>query len=199
MAGTVELTESEPDVSVVIPTHNRRALLGMTLNSVLWQQGVTLEAIVVDEGSTDDTADRIKELRDRRVRLVRHDAPRGVSAARNHGIDVARGRWIAFLDDDDLWAPNKLFAQLHIASAAGATWVYAGSVKIDAHQRIIGGGPPPAPEALMTRLRSLNPACSSSAVASLRVSLVRRQTSRNPASPHLCQAQAISSPLLLKS
>jgi glycosyltransferase involved in cell wall biosynthesis len=151
------LTASEPNVSVVIPTHNRRALLEMTLKTVLWQQGVTLEAIVVDDGSTDDTAERIIELGDRRVELVRHDAPLGVSAARNSGIDVARGRWIAFLDDDDLWAPNKLSAQLDAASAAGATWVYSGCVKIDTHQRIIGGAPPPAPQALMATLRSMNP------------------------------------------
>jgi glycosyltransferase involved in cell wall biosynthesis len=150
------LTATVPDVSVVIPTHNRRALLGMTLNTVLRQQGVTLEAIVVDDGSTDDTAERITELGDPRVELVRHDEPLGVSAARNSGIDVARGRWIAFLDDDDLWAPNKLSAQLDAASAAGATWVYSGCVKIDRHQRIIGGAPPPAPQAVMATLRSMN-------------------------------------------
>ena len=147
----------------------------MTLNTVLRQQGASLEAIVVDDGSTDDTAERITELADRRVRLVRHDAPLGVSAARNSGIDVARGRWIAFLDDDDLWAPTKLSAQLDAASDAGATWVYSGCVKIDTHQRIIGGAPPPTPQALTNTLRSLNPVpggCSGVVVARTALSAV---------------------------
>ena len=146
-----------PKVSVVIPTHDRSALLRLTLGSVLWQQGVSLEAIVVDDGSSDDTVEHVAGLRDERVKLVRNETPQGVSAARNRGISVARGEWIAFLDDDDLWAPNKLSVQLDAAGAAGAKWVYTGSVKIDAHQRIIGGEPPPTSEDLMATLRNLNP------------------------------------------
>jgi glycosyltransferase involved in cell wall biosynthesis len=140
-----------PQVSVVIPTHNRSAMLQLTLRTELWQQQVELEAIVVDDGSTDDTATAVARLADRRVRLVRHDTPQGVSVARNRGIHEARGDWIAFLDDDDLWAPHKLASQLE-AAGSGTTWVYAGAVKIDGRQRIIGGQPPPPPEKVMRRL-----------------------------------------------
>ena len=97
-----------PEVSVVVPTHNRSGLLAQTLHSVLWQRGVDLEVLVVDDGSADDTAEMVAGLADPRIRLLRHDHPQGVSAARNRGVAAASGRWLAFCDDDDLWAPDKL-------------------------------------------------------------------------------------------
>jgi glycosyltransferase involved in cell wall biosynthesis len=144
------------DVSVVIPTHNRRALLQTTLKSVLWQRGVTLEAVVVDDGSTDDTAGFIEGLEDSRVRLIRNEAARGVSQARNRGIEVSCGAWIAFLDDDDLWAPDKLRLQLDAAAASGRSWVYSGVVKVDAHLNIIGGTTPPTPDWVIANLKRWN-------------------------------------------
>jgi glycosyltransferase involved in cell wall biosynthesis len=153
---TAAVSSSVRQVSVVIPTHNRQRLLAMTLRSVLWQRGVDLEAIVVDDGSTDDTADVVRSVADSRVRLLSHGSPRGVSSARNRGIEDARGEWIAFLDDDDLWAPDKLATQVRAATETRATWVYAGAVKIDGSQRIIGGTPPPAPDVLIARLPRWN-------------------------------------------
>src|SRR3954469_4879731 len=114
-------------VSVVVPTRNRSRLLAATLRSVLRQRAVDLEVIVVDEGSTDDTGAVIAGLRDPRIRIVRHDVPRGVSRARNRGAEEARGDWVAFVDDDDLWAPDKLARQVQAALAAGRDWVYTGS------------------------------------------------------------------------
>lgn len=134
------------NVSVVIPTYNRSSWLTGTLRSVLWQSDVGLEVIVVDDGSTDDTADVVARIRDPRVRLIHHDAPRGVSASRNHGAAEAKGEWVAFIDDDDLWAPEKLARQLEAARTTGRTWVYAGSVNIDESLRAISGAPPPPPE-----------------------------------------------------
>jgi glycosyltransferase involved in cell wall biosynthesis len=145
-----------PEVSVIVPTHERRGLLALTLRTVLWQQEVDLELIVVDDGSTDGTAEAVAGLGDRRIRVVRHDTPLGVSTARNDGIDVARGRWVAFLDDDDLWAPNKLAAQLAGVARSGAIWSYTGDVKIDDQDRIIGGRPPPSPSEVMATLPSWN-------------------------------------------
>lgn len=145
-----------PQVTVIIPTHDRRDLLRLTLRTVLWQTGIDLEAIVVDDGSTDGTSEVVQAIDDARVRCVRQETPQGVSTARNHGMDLARGNWIAFLDDDDLWAPTKLLAQLEAAEASNATWCYTGAVKIDDRQRIVGGTPPPSPGAVMARLRSSN-------------------------------------------
>ena len=145
-----------PEVSVVVPTHDRRELLTLTLRSVLRQHGVDLEVVVVDDGSTDDTAQMVAGLGDRRVRLVRHDTAQGVSAARNRGIAEAGGTWVAFLDDDDLWAPDKLTRQLQAARRSGRDWVYAGEVSIDQHLRILDGGPPASPAQVIEGLARHN-------------------------------------------
>jgi glycosyltransferase involved in cell wall biosynthesis len=144
------------NVSVVIPTHNRSKWLRLTLQSVLGQRDVDLEAIVVDDGSTDDTPEVVAEIRDPRVRLVHHDAPQGVSASRNHGAREARGEWIAFIDDDDLWAPEKLAQQLEVANAVGRVWAYTGCVNIDDSLRVISGVPPPSPEQVVRLIRRRN-------------------------------------------
>jgi glycosyltransferase involved in cell wall biosynthesis len=132
------------DVSVVVPTRNRSALLAMTVRSVLRQKDVTLEVIVVDEASTDDTPAVVSALADDRIRMIRHSKPLGVATARNHGATEARGEWLAFLDDDDLWAADKLAQQLNSAREANRDWVYAGSVNIIDFQ-IVHGRPPLPP------------------------------------------------------
>jgi len=137
-----------PAVSVVIPTRDRRDLLGAALSSVLGQSGVDLEVLVVDDGSSDGTAEMVTGLRDGRVRLLRRERAGGVSAARNRGIAEATGGWIALLDDDDLWAPDKLARQLDAMEAVGRAWGYAGAVEIDADGGLLGGAPPPPPDAL---------------------------------------------------
>jgi glycosyltransferase involved in cell wall biosynthesis len=144
------------NVSVVIPTRNRSALLAMTLRSVLCQQDVELEVIVVDEASTDDTPAVLAALDDVRVRVIRHDIPRGVSSARNRGAAEARGDWLAFVDDDDLWAPDKLARQLHAAQTVGRDWAYAGSVNITDHSEIVYGRPPLPPEEVVAALPRYN-------------------------------------------
>ena len=145
-----------PEVSVVIPTHDRSHFLALTLASALWQENVDLEVIVVDDGSRDATGEIVAALHDPRVRLIRHETPEGVSSARNDGIDEAGGAWVAFLDDDDLWAPAKLRAQLRAANGAGSAWAYTGVVKIDERQRVIGGRPPPSPQEVFARLGRWN-------------------------------------------
>jgi glycosyltransferase involved in cell wall biosynthesis len=146
-----------PAVSVVVPTHDRRRLLVQTLRSILWQREVDFEVIVVDDGSSDGTAEVVAGLGDARVRLLRHDTPQGVAAARNRGIAEAAGAWLAFCDDDDLWAPDKLARQLQAARATGRSWVYTGEVRIDLRQRIVGGThPPPPPEQVAARLPHWN-------------------------------------------
>ena len=145
------------EVSVVIPTRDRSRLLALTLHSVCWQRGVDLEVVVVDDGSTDDTAETVAGLADPRIRLVRQPVAQGVSAARNRGITEAQGRWVAFLDDDDLWAPDKLACQLEAARGTGRAWVYTGAVNVDQHLRVLEGGPPPPPDRVVELLGSYNP------------------------------------------
>jgi glycosyltransferase involved in cell wall biosynthesis len=99
-----------PKVSVIIPTYNRLPMLKEAINSVLAQNFEDMELIVVDDGSTDGTAEEMKRYGGR-VRLIQHSENRGVSAARNRGILQAKSKYIAFLDSDDLWVKGKLKTQ----------------------------------------------------------------------------------------
>lgn len=99
-------------VSVLIPTFNRAYILGKTIESVLAQTYQTLEIIVVDDGSTDDTRALVATF-DSRVRYI-YQENAGLAAARNAGLSAARGEFIAFQDSDDLWLPWKLQAQVAI-------------------------------------------------------------------------------------
>ena len=128
-----------PQVSVLIPTRNRRELLSRTLATVLAQRGVELEVVIVDDGSTDDTRAWLDGLGDERVRVVSSRDGPGVAQARNTGIEEARAPWLAFLDDDDLWAPTKLGDQLAAAvEDPGAEWVLAGSVVLGPELEVRG-------------------------------------------------------------
>jgi glycosyltransferase involved in cell wall biosynthesis len=132
------------DVTVVIPTHNRRRLLMRTLHSVLGQQDVHVEVVVVDDGGSDGTEAAVAALADPRVTLARHPTARGVSAARNTGIEMASAAWLAFVDDDDLWAPGKLRSQLDAVSASRSSeWSCTGAVSIDRQCRLIWWAEPP--------------------------------------------------------
>jgi len=132
------------EVTVIIPTHNRRVLLKRTLHSVLAQRDVDLVVVVVDDGGSDATGAAVAELGDSRVSVVRHGRSRGVAAARNTGIEQAMTPWLAFLDDDDLWAPLKLRAQLDALSAdPGTGWCCTGSVNIDLQCRVTRCDEPP--------------------------------------------------------
>jgi glycosyltransferase involved in cell wall biosynthesis len=102
-----------PKVSVIIPTYNRAATLERAIRSVWAQTETSFELIVVDDGSTDETPERLQALQSAGGRLrVERTENRGVSAARNLGVRVARGQWLAFLDSDDEWLPGKLATQL---------------------------------------------------------------------------------------
>jgi glycosyltransferase involved in cell wall biosynthesis len=106
---------SGPTVSVVIPTFNRCHCVGEAIKSVLGQTHSATEIIVVDDGSTDDTAAALAVFGDR-IKILRQGNG-GVSAARNAGIKSAVGDWIAFLDSDDIWLPEKLAIQMKSVAA----------------------------------------------------------------------------------
>ncbi len=100
-----------PKVSVILPTYNRLPMLKEAVQSVLAQDFEDFELIVVDDGSTDGTPEEMKQYGGR-VKVIEHIENRGVSAARNRGILNARGKYIAFLDSDDLWVKGKLKIQV---------------------------------------------------------------------------------------
>jgi glycosyltransferase involved in cell wall biosynthesis len=146
-----------PAVSVVVPTHDREGFLSQTLTSVLRQRDVDLEVVVVDDGSRAGLVPAVAAAaRDDRVRVVRHEVAQGVSAARNRGVAAARGRWVAFCDDDDLWAPDKLRAQLAAAGAGWQGWVYTGAVNVDETGRVVGGRLPLPPAEVAALLPGRN-------------------------------------------
>ncbi|HEX4905354.1 MAG TPA: glycosyltransferase [Acidimicrobiales bacterium] len=142
----------DPAVSVVVPTRNRAAVCAQTLRSILGQRDVDLEVVVVDEGSTDDTPAMLAAIGDDRVTVVRHDVARGLPAARNAGLARARGPWVAWCDDDDLWAPDKLATQLDAADTADAAWVIGGSVLVDADLHVMGHQAVPPRDEVLDRL-----------------------------------------------
>ena len=107
-----------PLVSVVLTTFNRSALVLPAIHSVLQQTLGDFELIVVDDCSSDDTADVVGRIHDSRLSLVRHETNLGLAEARNSGISRARGRYLCFLDDDDEWRTDKLAVQVATFEAA---------------------------------------------------------------------------------
>jgi len=112
----------QPSVSVIIPTYNRAALVRRAAASALAQTYGDFEVLVVDDGSTDATLEALGPFLSR-IKFLRAPENRGVSAARNLGIAAARGEWLAFLDSDDLWLPDKLARQMaYLATHPDLLW-----------------------------------------------------------------------------
>jgi glycosyltransferase involved in cell wall biosynthesis len=124
--------DAPPVVSVVIPTFNRGLLLREAVRSVLAQSFRDFELIVADDGSTDGTPDFIRTIDDARVRCVPIAHSGSAAWVRNAGVARARGEWVAFLDSDDLWLPEKLERQLAALRAnPRCAWSCTGVTFID--------------------------------------------------------------------
>ena len=119
---------------MIIPTVDRPEFLGAALRSVLNQTVMDFEVLVIDDGSTIDLLPLLEKFADDRIRYFRHESGRGEAAARNLGIRNAHGTYVAFLDDDDEWLPEKLRLQLALFSRCPDTvgCVYGGHVTIRA-------------------------------------------------------------------
>jgi glycosyltransferase involved in cell wall biosynthesis len=130
------MVETKPRVSVVIPNYNCARFLPETLESVFAQTCGDLEVIVVDDGSTDGSQEVLKAFTDR-VRII-HQENQGVSAARNRGIRESRGEFIAFLDADDLWHPEKLAKQLQLFENPAVGLVHCAVEYVDEQNRPLG-------------------------------------------------------------
>jgi glycosyltransferase involved in cell wall biosynthesis len=120
-------------VSVIVITYNRSKLVGAAITSVLNQTFQDFELIVVDDASTDDTAEVLQTFNDQRIRYIRHETNRREAAARNTGIQNSKSEYIAFLDDDDEWLPEKLQKQVNLLDSRPTIVgvVYTGSFQID--------------------------------------------------------------------
>jgi glycosyltransferase involved in cell wall biosynthesis len=172
------------EVTVVIPTHNRADRLLRTIATVVAQDDVDLEIVVVDDGSTDATVERLA-ARHPDIRTVRLESQRGLAVARNNGIDVATGEWVAFLDDDDLWSPRKLRTQLDAAGSEAAPWAFGAAFVLDEHAGPLEGTPLPQRSTVLDHLMAGNaiPAGCSNVIA--RRSHVRELGGFDPALNHL--------------
>lgn len=139
MSGSGGTAGPVPAVSVIVPFRDAAATLGATLDSLAAQTCPDWEALLVDDASSDDgpalAAARVAA--DGRFRLIRADARHGVAGARNLGIRAARGRFIAFLDADDTWLPEKLALQLPVLRA-GAPIVFSAYERVDLAGRVLG-------------------------------------------------------------
>ncbi len=164
----------DPLVTVIIPTRNRWSLLWRTLHGALNQEDVAIEVIVVDDASTDGTELRLAGIKDNRLRVLRNPECLGVSASRNRAVAEARGTWLAFLDDDDLWAPWKLQELIDcVARTEGARWACSAALVVTQTTDILQYSPAPEPETMASELlmRNAVPGGCSNVIAEL--SLVR--------------------------
>lgn len=137
------LVSTQPTLSVVLPVHNVAAFLGDTLRSLERNAAPEFEYIVVDDGSTDDTPAVIDEFTSRLpgMRVVRHDAARGLADARNAGLDVASGRYLTFLDGDDWLAPGYLRQLADAMDALGCDFVRVDHVQVHDRDRVTHRAP----------------------------------------------------------
>ena len=150
--GVPDASPGPPRVSVVVPTCNRAHVLPRALASVVRQDLVDLEVIVVDDGSTDATPAVADAFPDPRIVWI--TAPHGgVVAARNRALAVARGEWVAFLDDDNEWLPTHLSGLVDAAERSGADAVSGLAVEVGPDGSRLPQAPPPAADLLVAEAR----------------------------------------------
>ena len=116
----------EPLVSVVMPAYNVEKWIAGTIRSVQRQSVQDWELLVIDDGSSDGTCAVVEQMaaQDNRITLVRNATNQGVAKTRNRGMDMSRGRYVALLDSDDIWYPEKLERQIGLAEESGAGVIY---------------------------------------------------------------------------
>lgn len=171
-----------PSVSVIIPTRNRCALLGRSLECVRQQRDVDVEAIVVDDASEDGTAEFLARVSDLNLVVIRHERSLGVAAARNAGLTRASNSWVAFLDDDDLWAPGKLAAQVdRMQSGTARCWSVTGAAMLNSDLQILELQPPPDENELARTLLAYNVIPGGGSAVMARTELVRELGGFDPA------------------
>lgn len=131
----------QPKVSVIITTYNRADYLGFAIDSVLSQTFEDFELIIIDDGSTDGTKELVNSYQDERI-IYHYQENRGQNPARNKGMAISNGEYIAHLDSDDMWIPSKLEKQVYILeNNYNIGLVYCGTQLIDGMHNVIGTQP----------------------------------------------------------
>ena len=129
-------------VSIIVPVYNLEKFIRETMDSVLAQTYSHWELLLVEDGSSDGTekviTDYIREKREDRIRLIRQPSNQGAARARNRGLREAAGRYIAYLDGDDLWEPEKLEHELRFMEEKGAAFAFTGYEFADEHGAGLG-------------------------------------------------------------
>lgn len=120
-------------ISIIMAAYNTEKTIEQAINSVLSQTYTNFELLVVNDCSTDRTAELVKSIaaKDSRVRLISNVKNSGVSYTRKHGLEEAKGSWIAILDSDDAWAPKKLEKQIDLQRRTNADLLFTGSAFMD--------------------------------------------------------------------
>lgn len=127
-------------ISIITPSHNSAQFISETIQSVLTQSFSDWELIIVDDCSTDNSVDVIQSFveQDSRIKLIQLSKNSGAAVARNSAIEAAQGRYIAFLDSDDLWLPDKLEKQLAFMQANNYPFTFAAYDKVDENGQVFG-------------------------------------------------------------
>lgn len=130
---SIDTQGAAPLVSVIMPAYNAQEYIEKAIRSVLDQTVADLELLVLDDGSTDNTCEIVEALsaQDSRIVLIRNERNLGVARTRNRGLEQFQGRYVAFLDSDDVWHPEKLETQLARMQETGAYLVYSSYAIVD--------------------------------------------------------------------
>lgn len=131
-------------VSIIMPSYNTASYIRETIQSVMHQTYQNWELIIVDDCSTDNTYEIVASVKDERIKYFYNEKNSGAAVSRNRALREAKGRWIAFLDSDDLWMPEKLEKQIHFMEKNGYSFSYTNYEEIDVKGNSIGvkvGGP----------------------------------------------------------
>ena len=118
-------------VSIITPSYNTARFIAETINSVLAQTYTNWEMIIVDDCSTDDTDVIVGSFSDPRIRYLKNEKNSGAAVSRNRALQEAKGKWVAFLDSDDLWEPDKLEKQIRFMEESGCHFSYTNYREID--------------------------------------------------------------------
>jgi glycosyltransferase involved in cell wall biosynthesis len=126
-------------VSIIMPSYNTGRFIAETIDSVLAQSYENWELIIVDDCSTDDTQQVVAPyLSDQRIRFIKNEKNSGAAVSRNRALREAKGKWVAFLDSDDLWNPSKLEKQIAFMEQGGYRFSYTGYEEINETSQTLG-------------------------------------------------------------